>query len=445
MGDVPSRAEEDTASDRRHWKRVARRYQRYLVRGNWTATNWTRYGYALRESGELDSAALAYAMGLTLEADSFSNAHLEAGRLHEARGDTQKALQSYKSALKLNPENLDAADDLRVLGVSEEEVASIIEGAKEDRHNIGLLPADRVLLAKSRDGPSVGRRKWVPVLASVIVVLCLGWGGASILVGSPLGIAADANRSAPTEAQRANAPETVATEAALRKAAEEKALTEAAAARKAAEQKLAAEDARLKAEEEARRASEEKPKSEAERREQAERAEAALALSEQDRKGVQVALNALGHEFPTVTGYFGSRTRAMITAWQKKQGLPETGYLDAPQLAALQAQATQAKRADEKRGDEAKLDTPQQPEKAEAALNLSEQDRKKVQVALNSLGHEMPTVTGYFGPRTRAMITAWQKAQGLPETGYLTDVQLAMLRQQAAPALEKYDQAQAQR
>ena len=101
------------------------------------------------------------------------------------------------------------------------------------------------------------------------------------------------------------------------------------------------------------------------------------------------------------------------------------------------ASATQAKRA-----DEANLDARQQPEWAEAALNLSEQDRKRVQVALNSLGHEMPTVTGYFGPRTRAMIKAWQKAQGLPETGYLTEAQLAALRQQAAPALTKYDQAQ---
>jgi hypothetical protein len=32
----------------------------------------------------------------------------------------------------------------------------------------------------------------------------------------------------------------------------------------------------------------------------------------------------------------------MITAWQKKQGLPETGFLTAPQLALLQQQATAA-------------------------------------------------------------------------------------------------------
>src|SRR5205807_22145 len=119
--------------------------------------------------------------------------------------------------------------------------------------------------------------------------------------------------------------------------AEGKARVEAAA-RRSAEQKLAAEDARLKAEA-ARKAAEGKPKSTAELSGQAEKTEAALALSEQDRKKVQVALNSLGHEMPTVTGYFGPRTRAMITAWQKAQGLPETGYLTEAQLATLQQQA----------------------------------------------------------------------------------------------------------
>jgi peptidoglycan hydrolase-like protein with peptidoglycan-binding domain len=127
----------------------------------------------------------------------------------------------------------------------------------------------------------------------------------------------------------------------------------------------------------------------------------------------------------------------MIRAWQKKQGLPETGFLDESQLVALHEQATLATRA-----DQTKPAARQRAERDEAGLNLSEQDRKRVQVALNSLGHEIPTATGYFGPRTRAMITAWQKTQGLPETGYLTEIQLATLRQQAAPALAKYDQAQ---
>ena len=218
-----------------------------------------------------------------------------------------------------------------------------------------------------------------------------------------------------------------------------KAMAEAidqAKAQEAAKRQLA-EDARLKAEEAARKAAEGMLKSGVEGKEQSEKAEAELNLSELDRKRVQTALNSLGFEIPTVTGYFGSRTRAMITAWQKKQRLSETGYLDAPQFVALQEQARLAKGA-----DETKPDTRQQAERAEAGLNLSEQDRKRVQVALNSLGHEIATATGYFGPRIRVMITAWQKAQGLPETGRLTEAQLATLRQQAAPALTKYDQAQ---
>jgi len=71
-----------------------------------------------------------------------------------------------------------------------------------------------------------------------------------------------------------------------------------------------------------------------------------------------------------------------------------------------------------------------QPEKAEAALNLSEQDRKRVQTALTALGHEVPA-TGYFGPITRKMIAAWQKTQGLPETGFLDRPQVAALTTQA--------------
>src|SRR4029077_3670063 len=141
-----------------------------------------------------------------------------------------------------------------------------------------------------------------------------------------------------------------AQESAKRQLAEDTRLKPEEAARKVADEAIArakaeaakrqlAEDTRLKPEEAARKAAEGKPESGVEGRGQAEKAEASLALSEQDRKSVQVALNSLGHEIPTVTGYFGPRTRAMITAWQKKQRLPETGYLDAPQLVALQEQA----------------------------------------------------------------------------------------------------------
>jgi peptidoglycan hydrolase-like protein with peptidoglycan-binding domain len=268
------------------------------------------------------------------------------------------------------------------------------------------------------------------------------------------------------EAARKAAVEKARTEAAARKVAEEKLAAETAArrleeeSRKAFEEKVWAEAARevadavarahaleaakrppvedtaLKAVETPRKAPEEKPKSDAEIRQQAERAEAALNLSEQDRKQVQTALTAVGHEIPTATGYFGARTRAMITAWQKQQGLPETGFLDGTELAALYQQAGAAKRQEEKpkpdvRPQAEKPENVENAQKAEAALNLSEDDRKKVQMALTAVGHEIPTATGYFGSRTRVMIAAWQKQKGLPETGFLDGTELAALYQQA--------------
>jgi len=207
---------------------------------------------------------------------------------------------------------------------------------------------------------------------------------------------------------------------AVRPSAEE----EARAAKPENVQRQAAADSRLMAEQAERGSAAQKSKSLG-RVEDAQKAEAGLNLGEQDRKKVQVSLSALGHQTPA-TGYFGPITRSMITAWQNKQGVPETGFLDNSQLLALHEQAAQARRVDQAKPAAT-------PERAEAGLNLSEQDRKKVQMALNSLGHPIST-DSFFGPRTRAMIKAWQKAQGLPDTGFLTEPQLATLFQQAATA-----------
>jgi peptidoglycan hydrolase-like protein with peptidoglycan-binding domain len=338
------------------------------------------------------------------------------------------------------------------------------------------IPGRRKPVAEG--GRLTRRRKWWPPLTAVIIVLA---GGALMLMDPSNEMARDAYRRAVAEIHRQTVLEKAETEAVARKAtnkrptpeevdrkAADDELAAAAAARRHEEEtrqateenaraqaargmaeaqaraeaqeaakRKAAEDTRLKEEEPPRKAAEGKPRSDAEVRERAERAEADLNLSEQDRRIVQVSLRALGHEIPTATDHFGPRTREMIKAWQTKQGLPATGFLDKPQFVALREQATLANRA-----DETKLHAQQQAEKTEAGLKLSEQDRKSVQVALNALGHPIPTATGYFGPRTRAMITAWQKTQGLPGTGYLTEAQLAILRQQAAAALAKYDQPQ---
>jgi Putative peptidoglycan binding domain len=263
------------------------------------------------------------------------------------------------------------------------------------------------------------RRKWGRSLAAAIIVLFLVSGGALIVMGSPIEIAQDAYRRAGSEMQRLFAQgieiaqdayrravaemqqlttdESAKTEATVRKAAEEKTLADEAQ-RKAAEEKLAAESAARREEEEARQAAE-----------QTTRAEAAREMAE-------------------------TQARAAAQEAAKRQAAED---------ARLKAEEASRKVAEGKPKPDAKAR--EKAERAEAALKLSEPDRKRVQVALNSLGHPIPTVTGYFGQRTREMITAWQKTQGLPETGYLTEAQLATLRQQAAAALAKYDQAERER
>lgn len=85
----------------------------------------------------------------------------------------------------------------------------------------------------------------------------------------------------------------------------------------------------------------------------------------------------------------------------------------------------------------------QQAEAAERALALSPRDRRRVQVALTSLGLDTAGIDEILGPRTRQMIGQWQKRQGATDTGFLTGLQLAALWQQAAPVLAQYDAQEA--
>jgi peptidoglycan hydrolase-like protein with peptidoglycan-binding domain len=326
-----------------------------------------------------------------------------------------------------------------------------------------MVPPRRYLPEASSTWGS--RRTWSLSLLTAAVVITALSGGAATLMAPPISTDDETHRPAVAKTQQPSAlNDAIAREAAERAAAiaaaalreaeantraeeaERKAVeAEAEASRQAAvarqaverEQRAATESARQIAEaerrasaqvavqreaEEARHQGEAPTPKATESRRDFEKAEAGMNLSDQDRKRVQAALTTLGHEVQT-TGFFGPITRAAITAWQKTQGLPATGFLDDAQLASLSAQAAASKRPDE----QTKLD----PQRVEAGLNLSDRDRKQVQAALTALGHEVPP-TGYFGPVTRAAITAWQKKQGLLATGYLTATQCGTLQQQAA-------------
>jgi serine/threonine protein kinase len=82
---------------------------------------------------------------------------------------------------------------------------------------------------------------------------------------------------------------------------------------------------------------------------------------------------------------------------------------------------------------------PPPAEAAEAALKLDAADRQRVQLALTSLGFDTRGSDGAFGPRSREMIAAWQRANQHPATGYLTAAQHRALLRAAkrAPATEE--------
>ena len=81
-------------------------------------------------------------------------------------------------------------------------------------------------------------------------------------------------------------------------------------------------------------------------------------------------------------------------------------------------------------------------ETAETGLRLAQTDRQRIQVALTSLGFDTRGSDGAFGPRSREMIAAWQKARNHPDTGFLSGTQHQALLREAAPALSKYDDDQ---
>ena len=66
-----------------------------------------------------------------------------------------------------------------------------------------------------------------------------------------------------------------------------------------------------------------------------EATESVLGLNRSQRREVQRRLSLLGHDPRGIDGIFGPGTRGAITAWQKKQDLTATGYLDAAHLKAL--------------------------------------------------------------------------------------------------------------
>lgn len=199
--------------------------------------------------------------------------------------------------------------------------------------------------------------------------------------------------------------------------AQRKAEADAAAMRQAeedAKNKLEADaEAKRQADEALAKAEAERQRAEQEARQKAEAETAALRQASEDtqRKAAEAESKRQAEE-----------AQAKARAEREKADADAKAKAEADKAAAVLAKLKE------------------EAEAAEKALRLEPADRERLQVALTSLGFNTRGSDGVFGPRSREMIAAWQKARNEPATGFLNAGQQQAMLKEAAPAVSKYDE-----
>ena len=253
--------------------------------------------------------------------------------------------------------------------------------------------------------------------------------------------AAEAQQKAAAEAQRkaaAEAQQKAAAEAQQKAAAEAQQKAAAEAQQKAAaeaQQKAAAEAAAQKAAE-AKAAAEAQQKATAEAQQKAAAEAQQKAAAEAQQKAAAEAQQKAAAE---AAAQKAAEAKAAVEA-QQKAAAEAAAQKAAEAKAAAEAQQKAAAEAQQKAAADAAAQ--KAAEATETALHLSVVDRQRIQVALTSLGFDTHGADGVFGPRSREMITDWQRARNQPTTGFLIAAQQQALLSEAAPALSKYDDDQ---
>lgn len=141
-------------------------------------------------------------------------------------------------------------------------------------------------------------------------------------------------------------------------------------------------------------------------------------LTRQQRQEIQRQLNSLGYSTNGADGNFGPGTRRAIGLWQRDRNYPQTGS-----LTAAQANEILTGRGGGSTAAPAALSASVGPAGNEADLGLGPAQRQAVQAGLTRRGFDTGGIDGVFGPGTRNAIAAWQRANDLEATGYLTAAQ----------------------
>ena len=213
----------------------------------------------------------------------------------------------------------------------------------------------------------------------------------------------------------------------------------------AARQKAEAELAKLKVEMEARRLDQETQtrKAEAEAAQRKAEAEMAALKAAEDAARRKAAVEAEAKRLADEA--LGKAQAERLKADEDARQKAATEAKEKSEASAKQIAEAESKAKPDAEPAKAKADAEAErksAEAAESALRLSVTDRQRTQVALTSLGFDTRGSDGAFGPRSREMIAAYQKARNQSATGFLTGAQNQALLRDAASALQKYDDEQ---
>lgn len=157
----------------------------------------------------------------------------------------------------------------------------------------------------------------------------------------------------------------------------------------------------------------------------AAQAETRLGITYSQRVTVQRRLTRLGYSTGGADGSWGRSTRNAIATWQRDTGGKVTGYLTEAQLRALIGGVVVTP------PDEGTPPGTLTPAQTEAALRLTRTQRSDIQRQLTTIGYDAGVADGLWGSRTRAAVTAWQRANRKAQTGYVTAADVRLIASQA--------------
>ena len=140
-------------------------------------------------------------------------------------------------------------------------------------------------------------------------------------------------------------------------------------------------------------------------------------------KKVQKRLKALGYYDGSIDGDYGSGTKSAVKAFQKRNGLKESGEVNSATLKKLNSSDAKKASSSSSSGNSGKNSssdgTCKSGDKGDSV--------KKVQKRLKALGYYSGSIDGDFGSGTKSAVKAFQKRNGLKESGEVNSATLKKL------------------